>query len=240
MDRRKYDSRRGADESSIWQRSNPSAPEAQLNLMYELVAGSERRADCPTGAGRRGRKGMGAPHKRFWPVICIALVFGLLTLGIFAAHDANQGNRPSDAALTTDFFAHEAAFDALVRMLVADHPATAAKGAAAIDLQTLARPDMSAARFATYRRLLQQISVANLRYFPDSGKLILLPDGEEDLERPSESYVYLPHAQPQSFVQHHGYYLHGPGMDILTGDRQLKGPWFIRHEVTIEVAVTPY
>jgi hypothetical protein len=171
---------------------------------------------------------------------CIALMFCLLAFGVFRAYDVSQGNRPGDAALTANFFAHEAAFDQLVQMLSADRRSLAGKGNAAIDLATMARLDANAERLGTYRRLLQQISVADLRYIPGSGKLILVPDGEENPERPSESYVYLPHAQPQSFVQHHGYYLHGPGVDIVTRDSRLKSSWFIRHEITIEVAVTPY
>ncbi|MGB6486060.1 MAG: hypothetical protein WBE91_04180 [Steroidobacteraceae bacterium] len=208
--------------------------------MCELVEGHERRADCAEGATPRARKSAGVTHKGLWAAIGIALLFSLFTLSVFGTYDVNQRSQPDDEELTTDFFAHEAAFDELVRMLSTDYPSLAAKGAGAIDLATIARLDTNSVRFGIYRHLLQQISVADLRYFPGSGKLILLPDGQENLEEPSESYVYLSHAQPQAFVQHHGYYWRGPGVDILTGDLPLRAGWFIRHDMTIEVAVTPY
>ena len=166
------------------------------------------------------RRAADVPHKWSWTATFIALMFGPLLLVLFEAYDVDQAGRPSDAELTANFLAHEAAFDQLVRMLSTDRESVAGKG--------------------TYKRLLQQISVADLHYFPDSGKIILVPDGEENQERASESYVYLPNAQPESFIQHHGYYLHAPGVDIVTRDSRLKGSWFIRHELTMEVAVTPY
>lgn len=128
----------------------------------------------------------------------------------------------------------------LVQMLAADHSSLPAKRTNGIDLATVARLGKSTARFRMYRALLRQTSVADFRYFPDSGKLALLPDGQENLERPATAYLYLPHAKPQSLVQHEGDNWRGPGMHILTGDRPLKGFWFIHHEMTIEVAVSPY
>jgi hypothetical protein len=176
-----------------------------------------------------------AQHNGLWAAICIALMVGLVTLSVFGGYEVTQVSRPTDEELTTNFFAHQAVFDELVRMLSMDHP-----GTAAIDVTTMASLDTRAERLATYKRLLQQISVADLRYFPASGKLILVPNGQENPQRPSESYVYLPHGQPRSFAQRHTYYWRGPGVDMITGDRRLEGFWFIRHEMTIEVAVTPY
>lgn len=181
-------------------------------------------------------------EKGSWVAVCIAiaLMLGLLTLAVFATYDVNQESQPSDEALTANFFSHEARFDELVQMLAADHPSPTAAGAAGIDLATVAGLDEDAARLRMYRGLLRQISVADLRYFPDSGKLVLVPDGQKNLERPSKSYLYLPHAQPQSLVQFHGYDWRVPGIYIRTGDRPLKGSWFIHHDMTMEVAVAPY
>jgi len=150
----------------------------------------------------------------------IALMFGPLILLLWEAYGNNQPSRPSEAELTANFLAHEGEFDQLARMLSTDRQSPAGKGA--------------------YRHLLQQICVADLHYFPGSGKLILVPEGEENQERPAESYVYLPNARPESVAQHHGDYLHGPGAEIVTRDSPLKGSWFIRHELTMQVAVTPY
>ena len=181
------------------------------------------------------------PHNRLWAAAFYAtLVFGLLTISVFGAYDINQRSQPGDEELMSDFFAHEATFDELVRMLSSDSASLAAKGPAGVDLATMTKLDANSLRVGMYRRLLRQISVADLRYFPDSGNIILVPEGQENLQRPSRSYVYLPHAQPQSFVQHHGYYWRGPGLNILTGDLPLRAGWFIRHDMTIEVAVTPY
>jgi len=152
--------------------------------------------------------------------IAIALMCGPLFLVLFDACQVNQANHPGDAELTANFLAHEAAFDQVVQMAPTDRRSPAGSSA--------------------YRHLLQQISVADVRYHPDSGELMLVPNGEENQERPSESYVYLPNGRPESFIQHHGYYLHGPGADIVTSDSRLKGSWFIRHELTMQVAVTPY
>lgn len=170
----------------------------------------------------------------------IALVLGPSTLAVFAAYDVNEENHPSDQELTTNFFSHEARFDELVKMLAADRRSLAAKGAASVDLATVEGLDKGAAPFRMYRALLRQISVADLRYSPDSGELALVPDGQESLDRPRKSYLYLPHAHPQSLIQHHGYNWREPGMSIVTGDRPLKGFWYIHHETTIEVAVSPY
>jgi hypothetical protein len=150
----------------------------------------------------------------------IALMFGPLFLVLFDAYEVNQPNHLSDAELTANFLAHEAAFDRLEQLVSTGRRSSAGEG--------------------VYRPLLRQISVVDLQYFPDSGTLVLVPDGEQNQARPSESYVYLPNARPESFVRHHGYYLHGPGADIVTRDSRLKGSWFIRHELTMAVAVTPY
>lgn len=201
--------------------------------MCELVEGHERHADCARGATPPTPGNNGVRHYELWAaVVCVALALGLLTLGVFSTYDISQRSQSDDEQLTTDFFAHEATFDELVRMLSTE-PAD-------VDLATVTRPDAKSPRVEMYIRLLRQISVADLRYFPGSGKIILVPDGQENLQQPSRSYVYLPHGQPQSFVRHHGYYWRGPGVDILTGDLPLKAGWYIRHDMTIEVAVTPY
>jgi hypothetical protein len=98
-------------------------------------------------------------------VICavVALVLGAPTFAVYDIHDIDQENQPSDAQLTANFLSHERKFDELVQMLAADHPSLAAQGATAIDLPAMARLETNRARFGTYRRLLQQIFVSNLR-----------------------------------------------------------------------------
>jgi hypothetical protein len=161
-----------------------------------------------------------------WAVCtAIALVLGLATLAVYSTFAVDRPGEPSDEELTSNFLSHEAGFDELVRRLGTDRQARLAT---------------NAARVRMYKGLLQRLSVQDLRYFPGSGKLVLVPDGQPDPERPSTTYLYLPHAQPQPLAQYHGYAWHGPGVYILTGDRPLKGSWFVHHDMTIEVAVTPY
>jgi hypothetical protein len=182
------------------------------------------------------------PDRGSWVTVCavIALVLGLSLLAAFATYGVNGKNEPSDEALTTNFLSHEARFDELARMLASDHLSAAAKGATGIDLAAVARLDENPARVTLYSGLLRQISVVDFRYFPDSGRLILMPDGQDSLKGPSKFYLYLPHGRPQPLLPYYGADWRVPGIYILTGDRRLGGSWFIHHEMTMEVAVPPY
>ena len=210
--------------------------------MRASVETRERQIDCAESLTQRARKVANTLGTGSWAVICavIALVLGAPTLAAYDTHEIDQEDRPSDAQLAANFFSHEQKFDELVQMLAADHSSLAAQGATAVNLTAMAGLETNRVRFGMYRRLLQQITVSDLRYFPDSGKLILVPSGQENLERPSKFYLYLPHGQSRSLVQHLGYDWHWPGVYVLSGDRPLKGLWFIHHDMTIGVAVSPY
>lgn len=211
--------------------------------MSELAENQGRRVDCSRSIAAGARNGAGTSDKGSWAAaICtvIALGVGLLTLVALATYDVKHGNQPTDEELTTDFFSHESRFDELVHMLDADRRTLASQGATAIDLAAMARLNTKAVRLGMYTGLLQEISVADLRYFPDSGKLILVPDGEKNRERPSKSYLYLGRAQPQPLIQYHGYAWHGPEVYMTTGDSPLRGAWFIHHDMTVVVAFSPY
>src|SRR5215469_11090740 len=206
--------------------------------MCELFESHERRASYAEVAASRVRTGAGTSDTGSWTAIwaVIALLLGSSTLAVLATYEVDLLNRPSEEELTANFFSHETTFNELVQMLDADRRTLAPEGETPIDFAALSRPGASAARAETYRGLLRQISVADLRYFPDSGRLILLPDRQANLQRPSKSYLYLPHAQPPPVVPHHGYYWRGPGVYVVTGDRPLKGPWFIHYDTMIHVA----
>jgi hypothetical protein len=210
--------------------------------MCASMESHERRADCAEHISSRARRRGGMRDKGSWAAECavFALVVGLYTLAVFATYDVNRENEPGDEALTTNLLSHQAGFDELVQMLETDHLSVSAKGASGIDLATVARLDKDPERFRMYRGLLRQISVADLRYFPDSRKLILIPDGQDNPDRQSKFYLYLPHGQAQPLVSYHGSDWRMPGMYLRTGDRRLKGNWFIHHEMTLEVAVPPY
>jgi hypothetical protein len=210
--------------------------------MCELLESRERRASYAEVPASRARTGAATSDKGTWAAIwaLIALLLGSATLAVLAIYRVDLSNRPSDEELTANFFSHETTFNELVQMLDADQRTLAPEGKTSIDFATLSRLSASAARAETYSELLRAISVVDLHYFPDSGKLILLPDRQANLQRPSKSYLYLPHAQPQPVVGHLGYHWRGPGVYVVTEDRPLTGSWFIRCDTMIQVAFSPY
>lgn len=180
------------------------------------------------------------PRNAVWTAIWLGLLIALLALGVRVTLDITQGSPPSDEQLRANYQAHQAAFDDLARQLAQEYPGHAARRRGAIDLSTIVEVNATTTRPGLYERLLQAIAVTDLRYFPDSGKLILVPVAEENSDRPSKSYVHLPHAQPQAFSEHHTYNWRGPGVDIVTGDLPLTADWYIRHDKTVELAFSPY
>ena len=210
--------------------------------MCELVQCHGKRVECPDGTTLHARKDRDTPERvsRAAVPAAFALVLGLITLAALSTYDVGRAAGPSDEELTANFLSHEARFGEFVQMLTADQPRLAVGRGSSIDLGTVARLIANTARLRIYKGLLQEISVEEFRYFPDSGKLVLVPDGEGNLKQPPKSYVYLPHAEPQSLAPYHGYTWRGAGPYVLSGDRPLKGSWFIHHDVTVEVAVAPY
>jgi hypothetical protein len=174
-------------------------------------------------------------------LVLIALFLVALALTLVAGYSVNRRNQPSDEELTANFLSHESKFDELVEMLDSDRRSLRLGARESIDLAELSAVLVSAARRDAYKGLLQQISVADLRYFPGSGKVILLPAaGQTNIEGSSKSYVYMMGGQPQPVIAHHGYYYRGPGVYFVTGDRQIKGPWFIHYDTMIALAFSPY
>jgi hypothetical protein len=210
--------------------------------MCELLESQESRASYAGVRTSCLRTGAGGSDKGSWAAIwaVMALLLASATLAVLASREVDRSNRPSDEELTANFLSHETTFDELVRMLDTDRRALAPEEQTPIDFAALSRLGASAARAETYRGLLRQISVADLRYFPDSGRLILLPDRQANVPRPSKSYLYLPHPEPQPAVRHHGYTWRGPGVYVVTEDQPLKGSWFIHHDAMIQIAFPPY
>ncbi|HEY3785610.1 MAG TPA: hypothetical protein VGL55_10045 [Steroidobacteraceae bacterium] len=172
----------------------------------------------------------------------ITLMLASAALAIAATHTNDQRNQASDAELMENLLAHEAKFDELVQMLHSDCRSVPTKAGDSIDLAGLSAVVTSAARKDTYKRLLRQISVTDLRYFPSSGKLILLPAAAQtNIEGSSKSYAYMVGGQPQPGVAQHAYNRRGPGAYLLTGDRWVKGSWFLHYDTMIKIAYfSPY
>jgi hypothetical protein len=173
-------------------------------------------------------------------LVLITLLLAPAALTTVATYTVNQRNQPSDEELTTNLLSHEAKFDELVEMLDSDCRSLPPGAGESIDLARLSAVVTSAARMAIYKGLLRQISVADLRCFPGSGKVILLPAAQTNIEGFSKSYAYMVGDQPQPVVAHHGYNWRGPGIYFLTGDRRVKGLWFIHYDTMIALAFSPY
>jgi hypothetical protein len=184
----------------------------------------------------------GSPDRsRVAVVVLMALLLAPVTLVFLAFHAVNEGNQPSDAQLLENLRTHQAKFDELVRMLDSDCRSVCSAAAGPIELPGLFAMVDSDARSEIYERLLQQISVTDLRYFPDSGNLILRPAGAPtSTEQSSKSYAYLVGSRPEPVVAHHGYNWRGPAIYYLTGDRPITGSWFIHYDTTVALAFSPY
>ena len=182
-------------------------------------------------------------NKRSWVAawLLIPLFLTPLLLALLAAYTVNQQNQPGDEQLASNFLSHQAVFEELLEMLLLDCRDLRLERGEVTDLKMLSTALDSARRVDMYKDLLKQISIADLRYFPRSGRLILLPDGANRTGKSwSKSYVYLPDGLSEPLVKHHGYYMRGPGVSLLTGDRRIKGDWYIHYDTMITLAFSPY
>jgi hypothetical protein len=174
-------------------------------------------------------------------LVLIALCLAPAALTVVATYTNNQTDQPSDAELMENLLAHETKFEELVQMIHSDCRSFPPGTGESIGFAGLSAVVSSAARMEIYKRLLRQTSVADLRYFPGSGKLILLPAAAQtNIEGSSKSHAYMLGGQPQPVVAHHGYNWRGPGVYVLTGDRWVKGFWFIHYDTRITVEFSPY
>jgi hypothetical protein len=209
------------------------------NMIHGIV-GDESTIDQMSQDMPTSRHGS-ADGARVAVLLLVTLMLGPIVLTIVASRTINQRNQPSDQELLGNFLAHEREFSELVEMLGADCRSLSPGARESIDFAGLSAVVMSAARMELYRRLLQQISIADLRYFPGSGELALLPGAARtNIEGSSKTYAYREGGQPQSVVAHHHYNWRGPGVYFLTGDRQIKGYWFIHYDTAISVEFSPY
>lgn len=184
-----------------------------------------------------------ASDRALWPAIGVLIVLLLIPMALAAVANYMSGgrSRPGDEELTANFLSHEAQFDEVAEMLTSDGRSLRLRSGNAVDLKSLSVLLPRASRMQAYRRLLQQISAADFRYFPGTGKVILLLEpGAKGTWGSSKSYLRLPHGEPQPVVQRSGYYWHGPGLTFLTGDRRIKGDWFVHYDVAISLGFSPY
>jgi hypothetical protein len=169
-----------------------------------------------------------------------ALLIVPVALVLMAAHTANRLSHPSEEELTATFLAREADFLELAQMLDSDDGRLSLAGEA-VELSDLGTAGASATRIRHYQSVLRRIDVKSFRYFPRSGNIILAVSERSD-SRPgcSTSYRYVPRDEPQRLVYLQGYGWRGPGILLLTGDRRIKGQWFVHHDTTVGIGFSPY
>jgi hypothetical protein len=179
-------------------------------------------------------------NRSSWTQLLVLSLFVAVPAAIVAlsGYSAARGNHPTDEELTARFLSHEADFQALIqmldsdrrRLLLADGPFDLGDFEAA-----------GAARTGDYKVLLAKIDAINLRYFPRSGNVVLpVAQSGEHFADTKKSYLYLSREQPQPLLDHSSYAWRGPGIYFVTGDRRIKGQWFIHHDGTVVVAFAPY
>ena len=182
------------------------------------------------------------PDRLSWTAAFVLSVLLIVpvALVVLVAHTANRISDPSDEELIATFLSHEADFQELAQMLDSERGRLSLAGEA-VELTDLGTAGASATRIVNYENLLRKIDVKNFRYLPRSGDIIL-PVSETSDSRPgcSKSYRYLPRDEPQRLVYHRGYGWRGPGIYILTGDRRIKGHWFVHHDTTLGIGFSPY
>jgi hypothetical protein len=182
------------------------------------------------------------PHRSSWTAAFVlsALLIVPLALVVLAARADDGMSHPSDQELIESFLSHEADFQELTQMLESDRETLLLVGPV-VELTNLARVATSAARIHHYESLLSTMGVKNFRYFPRSRTLILpVSEQSDSLPGYSKSYRYLPRDEPQHVVSHRGYGWRGPGVYVLTADIRIKGQWFIHHDTTLGIGLSPY
>jgi hypothetical protein len=71
---------------------------------------------------------------------------------------------------------------------------------------------------------------------------VVIPVGEpgESPAAASKFYLYLREGQPEPLAYRPNGGWRGPGAYVVTGDRHIKGQWYIHHNRTVVVAFAPY
>jgi hypothetical protein len=175
------------------------------------------------------------------------LVAAALVLSLCDGYAAATRGDPTDSDLTVRFLSHESDFQSLLQVLESDRGRLLSLGAESYELSDFVRTGTGTSHLADYKGLLAKIGATNFRYFPRSGKLILPDRGSLDSSaQTSRPYLYLNHEETSSGerqpLRHYqgGDSWRGPGVRFVTGDKRIKGRWFIHHEGTLVVAFAPY
>jgi hypothetical protein len=174
------------------------------------------------------------------------LLAATLVLCLCDGYAAATRGDPTDSELTVRFLSHESDFQSLLQILESDRSRLLSLGAESYEFADFVRAGAGTSHLVDYRGLLEKIGAANFRYFPRSGNLILpAPRSLDGSRGTSKSYLYLNHqelssGQPQPLRRYQGDSWRGPGVRFVTGDKRIKGQWFIHHEGTLVVAFAPY
>jgi hypothetical protein len=175
-------------------------------------------------------------------VLLLSLLVALpVGLTLCAGYAATVRSHPTDDELIGRFFSHESDFQSLVQILESERGRLLSLGAESYEFTDFAPTAAGTAHLADYKVLLAKIGSASFRYFPRSGNLILPPSRSgESFAETKKSYLYLSRDEPQPLRRHQSDSWRGPGVYFVTGDRRIKGRWFIHRDRTVVVAFAPY
>ena len=162
-------------------------------------------------------------------------------LALYSGYSVSARSHPTDDDLIVKFLSNESDFQSLVHILEADRGSLLSLGGESYEFTDHLPTGAAAVHWADYKALLARIGLTNFRYFPRSGNLILpasmSPDNSAEIRR---SYLYLVNNDPEPLLRYASDSWRGPGIHFTTGDRRIKGNWFIHHEGTLVVAFSPF
>jgi hypothetical protein len=201
---------------------------------------SESIGESPCGA--RGFTDRRANRSSWGDVLLLSIFVAVpAALIMLAGYTTAARNHPTDEELTESFRSHESAFQSLVQVLDTDRGRLLSLGGDSYEFTDLVAADAGTPHLKDYKDILARIGSANFRYFPRSGNLILPASRSGDnIADTTKAYLYLSRGEPQPLLRHQSVSWRGPGIYFFTGDRRIKGRWFIHHEGTWVVAFAPY
>jgi hypothetical protein len=208
-------------------------------MNYQLRINGYAATPAPRNSrGASGARTSGAGWRCAASVV-LALVLAVVVMSTVAHHVIDDESQQGDAALVQHLLAHETKFNQLAGMLGSDCR-NVRPMSDPVDLARLGTL-MSEARMQTYRALLRETSIADLRCLPLSGELILVPGlRPTDKHGARRAYKYRADNRSQSAAGTTRDYWRGSGMLYLTRDRWIRGNWFLQDAAAINVAFSPY
>jgi hypothetical protein len=146
-------------------------------------------------------------------------------------------SQPADEEIAARFFAHEADFQRLIAMLRSD--GRRLRGAR--DPLSLGDLVADGANGDSYRLLLATVGATDLRYFPESGRIMVrIAASDVGFTGMSKFYLYTGDAGSKPSFPTRRYSLRAPGVAPTNGDFHIQGGWFVHREGAVVASSAPY